>query len=210
MRSASSTATLPTEVAPRPMPVCGADLFGRLQGGLEQPVGEASGELGLLGGEVGLLDLARDLRFPDHHGIEAAGDGEKVLDGFGPFLEVEVRREIRFAGRELREEPVNVAVELGGHAVDFHPVAGGEQDDFGEVAGQLEAAAVAAQPGGMDRQLLAQFDRRGPIAQPGNEEFHVAAARGERRIANRRPARREWSNLAIRFTNSGRQLGITE
>ena len=154
------------------------NLFGRLQRRLEQPVGHAPGQLRFLGRQVGLLDLAGDLGLADHHRIQAAGHREEMLHGLGPFLDVKVGGKINVARRELLEEPVHVAVDLRGHAIDLHPVAGGEQNHFRQVAAQLEAAAVTAQPGGMHRQLLAQFDRRGLVAQSGNEEFHAAVAGG--------------------------------
>jgi hypothetical protein len=49
----------------------------------------------------------------------------------------------------------------------------------------------------MHRELLAQFNRRGLIAQSSNEEFHAVAARRELTIAKARPARQVWPNLAI-------------
>jgi hypothetical protein len=49
----------------------------------------------------------------------------------------------------------------------------------------------------MHRQLLAQFNRRGLVAQSSNEEFHAVAARGVFTIAESRPARQVWPNLAI-------------
>jgi hypothetical protein len=49
----------------------------------------------------------------------------------------------------------------------------------------------------MHRQLLAQFHRRGLVAQSGDEEFHAAAAQGGSTMAKARPARQGWPNLAI-------------
>src|SRR5258707_81098 len=54
----------------------------------------------------------------------------------------------------------------------FPPVAGRKQDDFGEVAAQLEPAAAALEPRAVHRELLPQFHRRGLIAQSCNEDFH--------------------------------------
>jgi len=35
----------------------------------------------LLGSKIVILQLAQDLRFPDHHGIEAGGDAEQMANG---------------------------------------------------------------------------------------------------------------------------------
>jgi hypothetical protein len=56
---------------------------------------------------------------------------------------------------------------------------------------------MAAQPGGMHRQLFAQFDWRSLVAQPGNEEFHAVAAMARLSCTDERPAKQFWSNLAI-------------
>ena len=45
----------------------------------------------VLGGGVGGLQLAEDLRFADDHGIEAGGDAEEMMDGLAAFVAVELR-----------------------------------------------------------------------------------------------------------------------
>jgi hypothetical protein len=110
----------------------------------------------------------------------------------------------------LLKEPVHISIDLRGYAIDFHPVARGEEDDFSQVPPYLEPAAVAAQPRGMHRELLAQFNRRGLIAQSGNKEFHEVAGLEGWTIAAAHPAREVWPNLAIWFTNLRRQFSITQ
>src|ERR1035441_4007209 len=112
-----------------------------------------------------------------------------MLHRLRPFLDIKVGGKINLAGREVLKEPVHVAIDLWGDTIDFHPVAGGEDDDFCQVTPQLEPAAVAAQPGGMHRELLAQFNRRGLIAQSSNEEFNAVAARRGLAIAMARSAK---------------------
>jgi hypothetical protein len=67
-----------------------------------------------------------------------------MLHCLRPFLDVKVRSKINFTRREMLEEPVNVSIDLGGDAINFHPVAGREDDDFFKASPQLEAAAVTA------------------------------------------------------------------
>src|ERR1019366_6925073 len=132
-----------------------------------------------------------------------------MLRRLSPFLDVKVGGKIDLAGRELLKKPVNVAVDLRRHAIDFHPVASGEQDDFIQASRELETAPMTAKPRRMHGQLFAQFDGRGLVAESGNEEFHAAAVRGELRRAEEDPGIWVWPNLAICSTNSGRRLGIT-
>jgi hypothetical protein len=61
----------------------------------------------------------------------------------------------------------------------------------------------------MHRELLAQFNRRGLIAQSGNKEFHAVAGLEGLTIAAKHQAKRVWPNLAIWFTNLSRQSYIT-
>src|SRR5690242_13510228 len=68
----------------------GADLFGDLEGALEQAIGDATREFGVMGGLVGLLDLASDFGFAQDHRIEAARDREEVFSGCGTFFDVKV------------------------------------------------------------------------------------------------------------------------
>ena len=68
----------------------GADLFGDVEGFLENSVQAAAGVLVLEGRVVGFFQLAEDFRFAQDHGIQAAGDLEKVLQAAG------VRRGSRF------------------------------------------------------------------------------------------------------------------
>jgi hypothetical protein len=87
-----------------------------------------------------------------------------VLHCLCPFLYVKVGSKINLTRREVLEKTVNVAIDPGCYAINFYPVAGGEEDDFIQTCPQLEAAAKAPQTGGMHRQLFAQFHWRGLVA----------------------------------------------
>jgi hypothetical protein len=82
----------------------------------------------------------------------------------GPFLYVKVGSKINLLRREVLEKPVNVAIDLGCYAINFYPVASGEEDDFIQACPQLETAAKASQTGRMHRQLFAQFNWRSLVA----------------------------------------------
>ena len=67
-----------------------------------------------------------------------------MLDRLGAFFDVEMGREINLAGRKLLEQAVDVAVDLGGDAVDLDAVAGGEQHYLIQVATDPEPAAAGS------------------------------------------------------------------
>ncbi len=72
-----------------------------------------------------------------------------------------------------------------GHAVDFHPVAGREDDHLGGHPGGLDVAQDLAQLVLVDRDLLAHGHRRVPVTQAAHEEGHARrlAARDSGRTA---------------------------
>ena len=69
-------------------------MFGDVEGALEGLVQPAAGVAVLEGEVVGLLELAEDFGLAQHHGIEAAGDLEQVLQalGFAQGVELFVQR----------------------------------------------------------------------------------------------------------------------
>lgn len=77
----------------------------------------------------------------------------------------------------MLEDVVNVAIDFGSDSVDFHAVTGGEEDHFGKIGADFEAASVAMQARGMDREFLAQLNGGGFVAQAGNKYFHAIAFR---------------------------------
>ena len=68
---------------------------------------------------------------------------------------------------------VDIAVDLGSDAVNFHAVAGGKENHLGQVGAEFQAAAVAMQPRGMNRQLFAQRHRRCLVTQTCDKDFHA-------------------------------------
>lgn len=150
----------------------GADFFRDLEGALEEAIGDAAGEFGVLSGLVGLFDLASDFGFAEDHRVETAGNGEEMFGGCSAFFDVKVGGEIDVAGGKDPEETMNGAVYPWSDTVNFDSVAGGQEDDFGEVADEFEAAAEAAEPGSVYGEFFPQFDRRGLVAQTCDEKVH--------------------------------------
>ena len=73
------------------MPVSERTRLATLKARRQQAVQPAAERAAILGGGVGGLELAEDLRLADHHGIEAGGDAEEVMNGVAAFVAVEVR-----------------------------------------------------------------------------------------------------------------------
>ena len=90
------------------------------------------------------------------HGVHAAGHGKKVTHRLGALLDVNIGREIDIcARREVLEDVMDVAVDFGCYPVNFHAVAGGQDNNFGKVRADFQSASVAMEPRGVDRELLA-------------------------------------------------------
>ena len=77
---------------------------------------------------IGALELAEDLRFAEHHGVEAGRHGEQVVDRFPSLMDVDIGGELHHlpplgGGPCLKHESRNVALTDG---EDFDAVAGGK------------------------------------------------------------------------------------
>ena len=73
---------------------------GDLDRRLEDGMGQRARPLLVRGGLISLLDLRENLRFADHHAVEAGGDGEQVANGVGVFVAEQMLRDL------LRNDPV--------------------------------------------------------------------------------------------------------
>ena len=73
------------------MPVSERTRLATLKARRHQAIEPAAERAAILGRGVGGLELSEDLRFADHHGIEAGGHAEEVVDGVAAFVPVEVR-----------------------------------------------------------------------------------------------------------------------
>ena len=69
----------------------GAHALGDAEGAAHQAVQPAAERAAILGGGVGGLELSQNLRLAHHHGIQAGGHAEQMMDGLAAFVAVEVR-----------------------------------------------------------------------------------------------------------------------
>ncbi|WCI08650.1 hypothetical protein PJ267_00065 [Arthrobacter sp. OVS8] len=113
-------------------------VLGRAGRGLEQPAQPPAGGAGGLGVGEGAADLARDFTFTHHHRIQAGGNGEEMFDGGGS------RSSSKRAARRILGSPEQrttasrtyargVEARQGRElAIDFEPVAGGQDHGRGD------------------------------------------------------------------------------
>ena len=114
-----------------------AHALGHAEGALQQAFQpSAAARLGSLAIAVGGLELAQDLRFAHHHGIQAGGHAEQVMDGVLAFVPVKIRLDrIRRDQARLLQKLVHQRLRVGrivGGDGDLHAVAGGEDACFGD------------------------------------------------------------------------------
>ena len=69
----------------------GAHPFGHTEGAGHQAIQPAAERAAILGGSVGGLELSQNLGLADHHGIQAGGHAEQMVDGIAAFVPVKVR-----------------------------------------------------------------------------------------------------------------------
>ena len=123
---------------------------------LEQGVERGADGALTLGQRERVLDLAEDLALPDHHRVQAGGDGEGV--GHRTLVEVD-----RAAGLQLgHRQPAGLGERVGG--VGQRAVEAGDRGvDLGAVAGGQDHRLVDVLAG---QQLVAELGRRPPRPGP--------------------------------------------
>ncbi len=159
--------------------------LGHAEGLAEERVQPRADRLAGLGQREGVLHLAEDLRLADHHGVEAGRHAEGVAHG----VAIEVRIEDGLHGAEVEAAVAAQVAEHRrprlarrlGHAVHLDPVARGQDHELGEQAAALDVAQHLAQLVLLDRELLAQADRRVLVAEAGDEERHQEPCRPGRK-----------------------------
>ena len=127
----------------------------------------------LLGGPDRLLELAENLGFAQHHGIQPAGDAESVLHRILFGQRVKIR--LDGVGLELVEisHPVNRLLRLLGVAIHLGAVAGREDCGFLHRAVIDQIQQRLLQIFGMKRHLLADGERRGMVIDAESEKLHL-------------------------------------
>ncbi len=130
---------------------------------LEHGMRNGSGGLLLGGSLVSALDLRGDLRFPDHHAVEAAGHQEQVANGVASVQIVKVLRHVPrihllFRCQGFRQLGAGRRIVALGGRVQLHTIAGREQDDFQLREALSEPMQRLANPLRPERETLANGD----------------------------------------------------
>ncbi len=108
----------------------GANCLGDREGMLEQASQEFAGGGAVRGGLVGGLDLAENLRFAKHEGIQSTGDAQQMDHRFTVGMGIEKGIDSLMLDTMKSAEP-SADVFLGaimGRAIEFGAVAGGENN----------------------------------------------------------------------------------
>ncbi len=163
------------------MPVSERTRLATLKARVEQAFQPAAERAAILGGGVGGLELAQDLRLAHHHGIQAGGHAEQVMDGVAALVAVEMRPDgMRADGLVIGEEGIDdglrVGAVLGGDG-DLHAVAGGEDQGFGDALARLQIGQRGGQRFLAEGQAFAHLDGRGLVAHAGDQQLHGFSSR---------------------------------
>ena len=162
----------------------GADALADAERPVEQLVQQRADGLQGRGHAVGVLDLAHDLRLPDHQRVEPAGDAEQVAGGLGVVLLVDVR--LQFVGRQLVVLAQEAQQVVGGRlrvvAGDVHLGAVARRHHHRLLrAGTLgEGREGLVEPAAREVDPLAQCDRGRAVADAEQEQVHVSRSCGSR------------------------------
>jgi len=156
-----------------------AHLFGHGKTALEQLVQGAAQCACLLGSPHGVLELAQNLGFTQHHGVEAAGDAKGVASRFIAFQHVSVGVQFGGAHPAGLGQPAQGVVGGGlvGSAIDFGAVAGRQDGGFGFLRNPMgQIAPQALQSGHQfvhgERKPTAQIQRRSGVVQTQGPDSH--------------------------------------
>ena len=154
----------------------GANQLGHVERLLECLVEQWAGGFAGVGQLVGELELTEDFGLAQHHRVDAARHAEEVLDALRVAVRVKgilrcLADAVEFTD-EAAQRLAKRGVVVGGGGVDFHAVAGGENDSL---VGNAPLAQLAKRVGDLrvgKGEALPQFDRRGVMAQPCDNDRH--------------------------------------
>ena len=125
---------------------------------------------------IGFFHLSQNLRFSDHHGIQACSHPEDVPHGIllAEFVEMGVEF-FRLQVEVIMLEAAQVGVTVDRVRNHFHAIAGGDHHSLfdSRIGGQVAAGIGQARLG--DRQTLADFERCALVVHANELEFHEAA-----------------------------------
>ena len=159
----------------------GAHALGDAEGAGHQAIQPAAERAAILGRGVGGLELSQNLRLADHHGIQAGGDAEEMVDGVAAFVPVEVRPDGGGAdgfvvGQEAVDDGLRVRRVLGGQG-DFDAVAGGEDHGFADALARFQVGQRGGQRLLAEGQAFAHLDGRCLVAHACDQQLHCFSRR---------------------------------
>ena len=147
----------------------GAHFLGHRKGGLEEMVEHDAEPVAFARDLFGLLHLADDLRFAEHHGVKPGGDSEGVLSGFFLIERIDVRFEFVqlnvLALGQIAQDARAGGFGVFGREIDFRTVAGRQNGGFvhASLTGGRKAFAQVSDGRGnfrvAERNALAHFHR---------------------------------------------------
>ena len=163
----------------------GAHALGHAEGAGEQAFQPAADRAGILGGGVGGFELSQDLRLADHHGIQAGGHAEEVMDGVAALMAVEMRPDgMRADGLVIGEEGIDdgarVGAVLGGDG-DLDAVAGGEDQGFGDALARFQIGQRGGERFLAEGETFAHLYGRRLVAHAGDQELHCFSSKAPSR-----------------------------
>jgi len=158
------------------------------EGAGHQGVQPAAERAALFGGSVGGFELSQNLGLAHHHGIQAGGHAEQMMDGVAAFVPVEMRADALRAdalliGEEGIDDGLRVGPVVGGEG-DFDAIAGGEDDGFSDSLAGLQIGQSGRQCFRPEGQALAHLNGRRFVTHAGDVQLHDL---------NKRSPRRAWA-----------------
>ena len=146
-------------------------LLGDPESSLKKPVQKRPGRAGTARRFVGLLGLAEDLGLADDHRVEPGCDPKKMLHAMECFVAIKGIHFLLLRRGAGGEQAICDALgrdRVLGRGIDFHPVAGGEEERLG-------AAHFFAQNAidfGVAGKALPYLHVGGVVAEADTEEVH--------------------------------------
>src|SRR6267154_1112255 len=149
-----------------------AHLLRHRERALEEFVEERSECAGGLGDADRLLHLAQDLRFADHHGVEAGGDAERVPHRFAVREGVEIRLQLLRLDAVIAGEPLERGLRFAQRTVELGAIARRKDCDFLDRLALSQLRKRRSKAIGLKHHPLADRKRSGLEVQSEGEKLH--------------------------------------
>ncbi len=146
---------------------------------VEDAVEDGAGRARLGGEVVEALQLAEDLRLADHHRVEARRHAEEMADGVAVVMDEEMlregrRRDAALAREELADRP-GYGIVVAPERERFDSIAGRDERRLLHAVDRREPRERRRQRAVLEREPLAQLDRRRVMVQADDPERSAAA-----------------------------------